>query len=93
MYLMLQQEKRRDYVIGTNSTHSVEEACRVAFEHTGLDWREHVVSDDRLMRLTEIRELKGDYSLAKRELGWEPHTSFEDLVRLMVDADLKRFHN
>ena len=93
MHLMLQQDKPRDYVIGTNATHSVEEACDVAFEHAGLDWRPHVVSDERLLRPTEIRELKGDYSLAKRELGWEPHTSFEDLMRLMVDADLKRFHN
>ena len=63
----------------------------MAFAHAGLDWQQHVVSDDRLMRPTEIRELKGDYSLAKKDLGWAPRTSFEDLMRLMVDADLKRF--
>lgn len=93
MYLMLQRETPKDYVIGTNTTHSVGEACEVAFAHAGLDWHDHVVGDPRLLRPTEIKELKGDYSLAKQELGWEPRTSFEDLMRLMVDADLRRFCN
>ena len=91
MWLMLQADEPRDYVIGTNTTHSVEDVCRIAFEHVGLNWEDHVVSDKRFMRPTEIKELKGDYSKAKAELGWEPRTSFEDLIRLMVDADLKRF--
>jgi len=91
MYLMLQRETPKDYIIGTNTTHSVREACQVAFGHAGLNWMDHVVSDERLMRPTEIRELKGDYSAAKRDLGWEPRTSFDDLIRLMVDADLVRF--
>lgn len=91
MWLMLQQDEPRDYVIGTNSTHSVKEACQIAFAHVGLNWEDHVVSDERLMRPTEIKELKGDYSAAKRDLGWEPKTSFQELMELMVDADLARF--
>lgn len=91
MHLMLQNDKPTDYVIGTNSTHSVEEVCKIAFEHVGLDWKEHVVSNKKLFRPTEIKELQGDYSLAKKELGWEPRIAFEDLIKLMVDADLERF--
>lgn len=91
MWLMLQQDKPKDYVIGTNSTYSVEDACRIAFAHVGLNWEDHVVSNEKLYRPTEIKELKGDYSLAKKDLGWEPKTSFEDLIKLMVDEDLKRF--
>jgi GDPmannose 4,6-dehydratase len=91
MWLMLQRDTPRDYVIGTNTTHAVEDVCRIAFAHVGLDWREHVVCDDRLLRPTEIKELKGDYSLARQDLGWEPRTTFEELIELMVDADLERF--
>lgn len=91
MWLMLQQDSPKDYVIGTNTTHTVRELCQIAFEHVGLNWEDHVVSDDKLLRPTEIKELKGDYSAAKRELGWEPQISFEELVKLMVDADLERF--
>lgn len=91
MWLMLQNDKPKDYVIGTNTSYSVKEACKVAFEHVGLNWEDHVVSDKRLLRPTEIKVLKGDYSLAKKELQWEPKTSFQDLIKLMVDADLERF--
>jgi len=91
MWLMMQQDKPKDYVIGTNTTHSIKEACRIAFEHVGLNWEDHVISNQKLHRPTEIKELKGDYSLAKKELGWEPKTSFEDLIKMMVDADLERF--
>jgi GDPmannose 4,6-dehydratase len=91
MWLMLQQEHAKDYVIGTNTTHSIKEACKIAFEHVGLNWEDHVISNQKLHRPTEIKELKGDYSLAKKELGWEPKTSFEDLIKMMVDADLERF--
>jgi len=91
MWLMLQQDTPKDYVIGTNTTHSVEDCCRIAFEHVGLNWEDHIVSDKRLYRPTEIKELKGDYSRAKQDLGWTPKTSFEDLIKLMVDADLQRF--
>ena len=91
MWLMLQRDSPKDYVIGTNTTHTVRDVCRIAFGHVGLDWEDFVVSDPALMRPTEITYLQGDYSLAKAELGWEPRTTFEDLITLMVDADLQRF--
>lgn len=91
MWLMLQNKKPKDYVIGTNTIHSVKDACKIAFDHVGLNWEDYVVADKKLFRPTEIKELKGDYSLAKKELGWEPKTSFEYLIKLMVDADLARF--
>lgn len=91
MWLMLQQDKPEDYVIGTNTTHSVKDVCKIAFEHVGLNWEDYVISNEKLMRPTEIKELKGDYSKAKKDLGWEPKTSFEDLIKLMTDADLQRF--
>jgi len=91
MYLMLQHKTPMDYVIGTNTTHTIEDLCRIAFEHVGLDYKQYVVSNKNFFRPTEIKPLKGDYTRAKRELGWEPKTTFEDLVKLMVDEDLKRF--
>lgn len=91
MWLMLQNDAPKDYVIGTNTSYSVRDVCRIAFDHVGLNWKDHVESSSKLMRPTEIKELKGDYSLAKKELGWEPRTSFEALIQLMVDADLMRF--
>ena len=91
MWLMLQQDKPVDYVIGTNTSYSVRDACRIAFEHAGLNWEDHVVSNDKLKRPTEIKELMGDYTKAKTELGWEPKVSFEELMHIMVDADLERF--
>lgn len=93
MWLMLQRDKPKDYVIGTNKAYSVKDACRIAFEYAGLNWEDHVISNKNLLRPTEIKELKGDYSLAKKELGWEPKTSFEELMKLMVDTDLQRFKN
>jgi len=93
MWLMLQHDKPMDYVIGTNTMHTIEELCRIAFEHIGLNYKDHVVSSEKFYRPTEIKPLKGDYTRAKQELGWEPRTSFEDLVKLMVDADLERFKN
>ncbi|HLC88081.1 MAG TPA: GDP-mannose 4,6-dehydratase [Patescibacteria group bacterium] len=91
MWLMLQQDTPKDYVIGTNKTNSVKEACKIAFEAAGLNWEDHVVTNEKLLRPTEIKELKGDYSRAKADLGWEPKTSFEDLIKIMVEADLQRF--
>lgn len=91
MWLMLQQSTPKDYVIGTNTTHSVAEFCQIAFAKAGLDWENHVISDKKLLRPTEIKELKGNFSLAKKELGWEPRITFEGLVELMVNADLERF--
>ncbi|MCE7989497.1 MAG: GDP-mannose 4,6-dehydratase [Caldilinea sp. CFX5] len=91
MWRMLQNEQPRDYVIGTRVSHTVRDVCQIAFAHVGLDWEEHVITNEKLLRPTEIAALVGDYSLAERELGWRPQTNFVDLIRLMVDADQERF--
>jgi GDPmannose 4,6-dehydratase len=90
MWRMLQRDAPRDYVIATNTLYSIRDLCRIAFDRVGLRWEDHVVSDTRYVRPTEITASRGDFSRAKQDLGWEPRTSFEDLVRLMVDADLER---
>lgn len=91
MHLMLQQPEARDYVIATGEQHSIGELCRVAFEHVGIDdWISLVKSDPRFKRPAELHSLCGDSSRAREVLGWQPRTSFEDMVRDMVDADLKR---
>ncbi len=90
MWLMLQQDKPDDYVIATNETHSVREFCEIAFAHVGLDWRDFVKVDPRFFRPAEVYELRGDYSKAKRLLGWEPKISFKELVCSMVDADMEK---
>jgi GDPmannose 4,6-dehydratase len=89
MWLMLQQPEPDDYVIATNETHSIREFLDVAFEHAGLDWRKYVEIDPRYYRPAEVDLLIGDYSKAKKKLGWEPKTKFVDLVKLMVDADIQ----
>lgn len=88
MWLMLQQDEPDDYVIATGETHSVREFAELAFSHVGLDYRDHVVVDERFMRPAEVDLLVGDASKARRVLGWQPRTNFEALVRRMVDADL-----
>ena len=88
MWRMLQQDHPEDYVICTGVTHSVREFCELAFDHVGLDWQDHVVVDDAFMRPAEVDLLVGDASKAERDLGWRPETSFPDLVRIMVDADV-----
>jgi len=90
MWLMLQQERPGDYVVGTGQTHSVRELCEVAFGHLGLDYRDHVKTDPRFIRPAEVDLLVSDPSLAQRELGWEPRVSFQELVAMMVQADLER---
>jgi GDPmannose 4,6-dehydratase len=90
MWLMLQSEEPRDYVVATGETHSVRELVEAAFDHVGLDWREHVVQDERFMRPAEVDLLVGDPAKAREELGWEPEVGFRELVRMMVDADLER---
>lgn len=90
MWLMLQQDKPDDYVIATGETHLVKEFAELAFGYVGLNWQEFVVTDKSLYRPTEICELKGDYSKAKKRFGWEPEVRFEKLIKIMVDADLKR---
>ena len=89
MWLMLQQEEPDDYVIATGESHSVEEFLGEAFGYAGLDWRDHVEIDSRYFRPTDVDFLQGDASKAKRKLHWEPRVRFKELVRIMVDADLR----
>jgi GDPmannose 4,6-dehydratase len=88
MWLMLQQEKSDDYVVATGEAHSVRELCEVAFGHVGLDYQEFVEVDPRYFRPTEVDYLLGDPSKARRQLGWQVRTTFTELVRLMMDADV-----
>ncbi|HEX8359984.1 MAG TPA: GDP-mannose 4,6-dehydratase [Longimicrobium sp.] len=90
MWLMLQQDEPRDYVVATGETQSVQDLVAAAFEHAGLDWREHVVLDERFVRPAEVDLLIGDPARARAELGWSPEVDFGQLVRMMVDADLER---
>jgi GDPmannose 4,6-dehydratase len=88
MWLMLQQDVPDDYVIASGNTHSVREFCELAFDHVGLSADDHVVVDERFFRPAEVDMLVGDPSKAKKLLGWAPRTSFEELVRMMVEADI-----
>lgn len=89
MWLMLQQDEPGDYVVATGETHSVQEFCQLAFAMVDLDWQDWVVQDERFMRPAEVDLLVGDASKAHTELGWKPKTSFEELVAMMVEADLE----
>ncbi len=89
MWLMLQQEKPDDYVIATGEPHTVEEFCEAAFAHAGLDWKACVKTDPGYLRPSEVDMLCGDASKARQKLGWKPKVAFENLVKMMVDADLK----
>jgi GDPmannose 4,6-dehydratase len=89
MWLMLQHDRPEDFVIATGETHTVRECCEVAFDQVGLDWEQHVVLDERFIRPAEVDLLVGDASKARETLGWEPSTPFEELIRLMVHADLE----
>jgi len=93
MWLMLQHAEPDDYVIATGRTHTVREFCRLAFAVAGLDYERYVVEDARFMRPAEVDLLIGDASKAKAVLGWAPQTGFEELVRMMVEADLKRLRS
>ena len=88
MWLMLQHDHPDDYVVATGETHSVREFCQVAFDYVGLDWEKHVVVDPKFHRPAEVDLLVGDPSKAGRILHWEPTVTFQQLVRIMVDADL-----
>jgi len=90
MWRMLQQPTPQDYVVGTGVAHSVRELVEIAFGHAGLDWRKHVVQDPRFLRPAEVDLLLADPGKAKSELGWTPEVSFDQLTRMMVDADLRR---
>jgi GDPmannose 4,6-dehydratase len=90
MWMMLQQDKADDYVIATGVSHSVRELVEAAFGHAGLDWQKFVRIDQAFLRPAEVDHLIGDPAKARRELGWEPTVTFEQLVGMMVDADLAR---
>ena len=90
MWLMLQQERADDYVVATGVTTTVREMCKLAFEHVGLDYQEHVVIDPQFFRPAEVDVLLGCADKAERELGWKPKTSLAELIQMMVDADLRR---
>jgi GDPmannose 4,6-dehydratase len=89
MWLMLQQQEPDDYVVCTGKTHSVRDFCEAAFHHVGLDYRDYVVQDPRFYRPAEVDLLVGDPGKAEKKLSWKPRVSFEELVTMMVDADLK----
>jgi GDPmannose 4,6-dehydratase len=89
MWLMLQQEKPDDFVVATNETHSIKEFLEVAFNYTGLNWQDYVEFDPRYLRPAEVELLIGDSTKARKQLGWEPSVTFQELVHLMVDADLQ----
>ena len=90
MYLMLQQDTPEDYVIATNRTHTVRDCVQIAFDEAGLpDWERYVQLDPAFLRPAEVDQLIGDPGKAKARLGWEPTTSFEELIRLMTRADLE----
>ncbi len=90
MWRMLQQREPKDYVVGTGTMHTVRDLCAAAFGHVGLDWKKYVKIDPRFVRPAEVDTLLADASQAKRELEWAPQVSFEQLVKIMVDADLER---
>jgi GDPmannose 4,6-dehydratase len=89
MWMMLQQDEPDDYVVATGQAHTPREFCQIAFSHVGLDWERYVEIDPRYYRPTEVNHLLGDSTKARTQLGWAPKTNFEELVRLMVDADVR----
>ncbi len=89
MWLMLQQEEPEDYVIATGISHSVKDLVQIAFGYLGLDWEEYVRTDPNLFRPADVDSLLGDPRKAKMKLGWQPKVTFEELVKMMVDHDLK----
>ncbi len=89
MWLMLQQKEPDDYVIATGESHTVRELLELAFGHVHLDWKKYVKNDPRYYRPTEVDQLVGDASKAKRKLGWAPKVSFKELITMMVESDLK----
>jgi GDPmannose 4,6-dehydratase len=90
MWLMLQQDAPDDYVVATGEAHSVRELVEISFAHAGLDWQKHVKIDQRFLRPAEVDHLIGNPAKAKEKLGWAPKVTFEQLVKMMVDADLAR---
>ena len=91
MWMMLQQDKCDDYVVATGETHSVKEFVEASFDHVGLDWQKYVCADKKYFRPAEVNLLCGDYSKAQRILKWHPKVKFDNLVKIMVDADMEYF--
>ncbi|MCY4467058.1 MAG: GDP-mannose 4,6-dehydratase [Chloroflexi bacterium] len=93
MWLMLQQDAPDDFVVATGKTHSVQRLLEVAFAHVGLNWRDYALQDPRFMRPAEVDLLVGDPAKAREKLGWQPEVSFEELIGMMVEADLKKLRD
>jgi GDPmannose 4,6-dehydratase len=93
MWLMLQQEKPDDYVISTGITHSVRDLVQIAFDYVNLNWKDYVIVDPKFVRPAEVELLLGNSTKALKKLGWTPETSFEELIKMMIDADLERIEN
>jgi GDPmannose 4,6-dehydratase len=91
IHLMLQQDKPDNFVISTGETHTIQEFVKLAFDLVGLNWKKYVKTDKRFLRPLEVTYLRGDNKKAKKILGWKPKTKFEDLVKIMLDEDLKRW--
>ena len=91
--MMLQHEKPDNFVIATGQSHTVGRLCEVAFARLDLDYKDYVVTDPRFVRPAEVEELLGDASHARKTLGWEPKVSFEQMIEMMVDADMERLKN
>ncbi|WP_040352933.1 GDP-mannose 4,6-dehydratase [Blastopirellula marina] len=90
MWMMLQQDAPEDYVVATGETHSVREFVEIAFSRVGLNWEDHVVIDPKFYRPAEVDLLLGDPTRARKELGWEPKMSFQELTETMIDSDMRR---
>jgi GDPmannose 4,6-dehydratase len=90
MWMVLQQEKPDDYVIGTGEAHTVREFVQEAFDYAGITWQDHIVIDKRYIRPTDVASLRADPSKAEKQLGWKPRVTFKELVMIMVDYDLER---
>jgi len=90
MWLMLQQDKPENYVVGTGKTWSVEDCARIAFASQGLDWKDYVEVDKKFLRPAEVDYLRADSAKARKVLGWQPKTSFAEMMKIMVEADLER---
>ena len=90
MWMMLQQDTAADYVVATGISHSVRDLVHSAFDHVGLDWRQHVKTDPKFLRPAEVDHLIGDATKARTELDWQPAVNFTELITMMVDADLER---
>lgn len=93
VWLMLQQDAPEDYVVATGISHSVRDLCRIAFSYIGLDWEKYVVVSEKFLRPAEVDFLIGDATKAREKLGWRPKTTFEEMIKIMVDEDIKRVKN